>query len=384
MGQTPTIALDGAFSREPLTGSGQYTLGLWSQFSAGDVCCRVVLLLPGSGSPGAVPPRLLRTGKPAKLWWEQRGVVEAAQAAGAALLHVPYFAGPLRSPLPLVVTVHDVIPLLFPAYRASLAMRLYLRLVSRVARRADAVITDSEHSKRDIMRVLGIPAERITAIPLAADPRFRPATDLARLAELRQRFDLPGPVIFNVGGLDVRKNLPALIAAFALALPDLDPATRLVIAGRPHAENPRLYPPLEPVVRRFGLEGHVVLPGAVSEEDKLGLYQIADLYVYPSLYEGFGLSPLEAMACGTPVIAANRSSLPEVVGDGGLLVEPEPGELARAIRQVLLDDRLREDLARRALKRAAQFSWERTARETIAVYYQVLGRRAAHRGADVR
>jgi glycosyltransferase involved in cell wall biosynthesis len=384
MEQTPTIALDGAFSREPLTGSGQYTLGLWSQFSCGVLSCRVVLLLPGSGSPGAVPPRPLRTGKPAKLWWEQRGVVEAARAAGAALLHVPYFAGPLRSPLPLVVTVHDVIPLLFPAYRASLAMRLYLRLVSRVARRADAVITDSEHSKRDIVRLLGLPAERISAIPLAADPRFRPASDPERLAELRRRFDLPGPVIFNVGGLDARKNLPALIEAFALALPDLDPATRLVIAGRPHTDNPRLYPPLEPVVRRFGLERLVVLPGAVSEEDKLGLYQLADLYVYPSLYEGFGLSPLEAMACGTPVIAANRSSLPEVVGDGGLLVEPEPGELARAIRRVLLDDRLREDLARRALERAAQFSWERTARETIAVYHQVLGRRVAHLGADSR
>ena len=384
MEQTPTIALDGAFIREPLTGSGQYTLGLWSQFSCRVLSCRVVLLLPSSGSPGAVPPRPLRTGKPAKLWWEQRGVVEAARAAGAALLHVPYFAGPLRSPLPLVVTVHDVIPLLFPAYRASLAMRLYLRLVSRTARRADAVITDSEHSKRDIVRLLGIPAERITAIPLAADPRFRPASDPERLAELRRRFDLPGPVIFNVGGLDARKNLPALIEAFALALPDLDPATRLVIAGRPHTDNPRLYPPLEPVVRRFGLEKHVVLPGAVSEEDKVGLYQVADLYVYPSLYEGFGLSPLEAMACGTPVIAANRSSLPEAVGDGGLLVEPEPSELARAIRQVLLDDRLREDLARRARRRAAQFSWERTARETIAVYHQVLGCRAAHWGADGR
>lgn len=382
MGHALTIALDGAFSREPLTGSGQYTLGLWQQFSAGDAGCRVVLLLPGSD--GADPPKPFRTGKPAKLWWEQRGVVEAARARGATLLHVPYFAGPLRSPLPLVVTVHDVIPFLFPAYRASLAMRLYLRLVSRVARRAHAVITDSEHSKRDIVRVLGISPDRIVAIPLAADRRFRPAADPGLLAELRQRFGLPGPVIFNVGGLDARKNLPALIEAFALAVPELDSDTRLVIAGRPHAENPRLYPPLEPIVRRFGLERHVVLTGAVSEEDKLGLYQLADLYVYPSLYEGFGLSPLEAMACGTPVVAANRSSLPEVVGEGGLLVEPVPRELAAAISRVLLDERLRQELARRALDRAARFSWERTARETLAVYYQVLGHRAEDRRADVR
>ncbi len=384
MEQEPIIALDGAFSREPLTGSGQYTLGLWRQFSSAVPCRRVVLLLPASGQTRALQTRVARGGKASKVWWEQCGVVEAARAAGAALLHVPYFAGPLRSSLPLVVTVHDVIPLLFPEYRASLAMRLYLRLVSLVARRAEAVITDSAHSKRDIVRELRIAGDRITVIPLAADSRYQPATDLARLAELRRRFALRGPVIFNVGGLDARKNLPALIEAFASAFPRLDPETRLVIAGRPHSENPRLYPPLEPVVRRFGLERQVVLTGAISEEDKLGLYQLADLYVYPSLYEGFGLSPLEAMACGTPVIAANRSSLPEVVGDGGILVEPEPAALARAIEEVLIDDRLRAELARRARKRAAQFSWERTARETVTLYHQVLGQRAAARRAGAR
>ncbi|MDI3339585.1 MAG: glycosyltransferase family 1 protein, partial [Sphaerobacter sp.] len=314
---------------------------------------------------------------------QRRLLIQAARRAGVDLLHVPYFAGPRCTALPLVITVHDVIPFIFPEYAGGVPMRLYLRLVSAAARRADAIITDSDCSRRDITRWLGIPPERIHVIPLAVDPAIRPRHDPEAAAALRQRYGLPGPVIFNVGGVDVRKNLPVLIEAFARALPELPPETRLVIAGRAHARNPRLYPPLEPVIRRCGVEGKVVLTGAISAEEKLAFYNLADLYVFPSLYEGFGLSPLEAMACGTPVIAADRASLPEVVGSGGLLVEPTPPRLAAAMVSVLRDDGLRRDLARRALAQAQTFSWERTAAQTRAVYRSVLASRQPARAARV-
>jgi glycosyltransferase involved in cell wall biosynthesis len=272
----------------------------------------------------------------------------------------------------VIATIHDVIPLILPEYGGSLPMRLYLRLISAAARKATVILTDSECSRQDIARVLGIPHERIRVIQLGVEERFRPDPHSPLAPELRARFGLAGPVIFNGPGLDVRKNVVGLIDAFARALPRLDPATKLIIAGRGHTGNTQLYPPLAPFIERAGIERNVVLTGAISEEEKLAFYQLADLYVFPSRYEGFGLPPLEAMACGTPVIAANTSSLPEVVGNGGVLVAPEPEPLAEAIVTVMRDPGLRAELARRGPEQAASFSWRRTAAETRAVYREVL------------
>ena len=331
----------------------------------------------GSDSVQTAPPSYARSGKALKLWWEQRGLMQAARAADADLVHVPHFAAPLMRNRPLIVTIHDVIPYVFPAYRSSASMRMYLRLVSRATRTADAVLTDSECSRRDIVRYLGIDRERITVIPLAVDEQYRPDHDQDAEAEIRERLGLPGPVIFNVGGLDVRKNVEALVRAFAAALPDLDPDTRLVIAGKAHTGNERLYPRLEPIIDELGVSEHIVLPGRISEADKLRLYNVADLYVFTSLYEGFGLSPLEAMACGTPVICSNRSSLPEVVGDAGVLVDPTPQKVAGSISTVMNDHYLRRRLSAQGLEQAARFSWERTASMTRDVYWRVL--ESAHR-----
>lgn len=375
------IGLDGLFLHQPITGSGQYTLHLWHALSTAGADLDPVLLQPegdgrlSSSEPSGLvipPPRWARNAKARKLWWEQRGVVEAARRARIRLLHTPYFSSPQFSPVPRISTIHDVIPLIFPIYAESLVMRIYLRLTGSAARHATAILTDSNCSRRDIAHWLRIPQERIHVIPLAADERFQPAHDPESDRRLRSRFSLPGPVIFNVGGLDARKNLAVLVEAFAQALPWLNPDTRLVIAGRAHSGNERLYPPLEPLIRAWGLQDQVILTGAISETEKLGLYRMADLYVFPSLYEGFGLSPLEAMACGTPVIASNRSSLPEVVGNGGLLVEPTPAKLAAAMISVLTDTDLRDDLARRALDQAAHFSWRKAGEMTCSVYREVL------------
>jgi len=146
----------------------------------------------------------------------------------------------------------------------------------------------------------------------------------------------------------------------------------LVIPGRAHSENPRLYPPLEPLIRRLGLQQRVLLPGPVTEDEKVLWYQLATVYAYPSRYEGFGLSPLEAMACGTPVIAARCTSLPEVVGDAGILVELDEEAFAAALVRLLNDSALQEELRARGLARARMFTWQRTARETVAAYHEAV------------
>ena len=375
------IGLDGLFLHQPITGSGQYILHLWHSLFTGGGGIDPILLLPERPAQPtapearniiATPPRWARQPKARKLWWEQHGVIEAARRGQIRLLHTPYFSSPRFSPVPRISTIHDVIPLIFPVYAESLVMQIYLRLTTAATRRATAIITDSSCSRRDIAHWLRIPHERIHVIPLAADERFQPARDPESDRRLRAQFDLPGPVIFNVGGLDRRKNLAVLVEAFARALPNLHPETRLVIAGRAHSGNERLYPALDPVIRSWGVRDRVVLTGAISEAEKLGFYRLADLYVFPSLYEGFGLSPLEAMACGTPVIAANGSSLPEVVGDGGLLVDPTPARLAAAMIPVLTDADLHHTLSRRALDQAAHFSWRKTGEMTVQVYRQVL------------
>jgi len=372
------VGLDGFFLSQPATGSGQYTLHLWNQLSHPEAGVETLLLRPASSDAGdelrgqvidVGVPGFARSAKAQKLWWEQIGVLRGVRGGQVDVLHIPYMSAPRINRRRTVVTIHDVIPLIYPEYGGSTTMRLYLRLVLPAARRATLILTDSDCSRRDIVRLLGVAAEQVRSIPLAVSDEFKPSTDAVAEAEIRQRFGLAGDIVYNVGGLDVRKNLTALVEAFGRAFPSINPSTRLVIAGGAHTGNTRLYPPLEPLIQQWGLEGKVVLTGRITEADKLLLYQIAKLYVYPSLYEGFGFTPLEAMACGLPVISSNRSSLPEVVGSGGLIVEPTAGRLAAAIVSLLTDEQFHRDLSQRALAQAARFSWSRTAEQTREAYW---------------
>jgi glycosyltransferase involved in cell wall biosynthesis len=276
------------------------------------------------------------------------------------------------APCPLVVTIHDVIPFVLPAYRASRAMQINLAVMRRMVKRAKLVIAPSHAAADDISAKLGIPRDRIRITLEAADPGYRPCGDPKALQATLARFGITGRYIFNVGGLDVRKNVPLLIEAFARLRARVDEPLQLVIAGAPHSDNPSVFLPLEPTIRRLGLENDVVLTGRILEADKIALYQGSALYVTPSYYEGFGLTPLEAMACGAPTVAADRTSFPEVIGDGGLLVEIDADALAAVMELVLTNDAMAGDLRVRGIARAATFSWERTARETIEVYREVI------------
>jgi glycosyltransferase involved in cell wall biosynthesis len=257
-------------------------------------------------------------------------------------------------------------------------MRFHLAVVRRTVRAARLVLTPSQAAAADVVRVLRIPRKQIRVTPEAAGPEFQPASDPDQVREIVQGLGVTNRYVFNVGGFDARKNLPTLLEAFARVRARLDEPLQLVIAGSPHTDNPTIYPPLEPVIHRLGLERAVILPGRVSETEKVALYQGAALYATPSLYEGFGLTTLEAMACGIPTIAANRTSLPEVVGDGGLLAEPDADAFAAAMLDVLSDVDRAADLRRRAQARAAAFTWHRTAQLTLAAYHEALADETAN------
>lgn len=355
------VAVNAFFERHPSTGTGQYTAHLLSALCASEGADDFLLI--GRAADGAGDHL-------SKIHLEQVVAPRRAARAGASVLHYPYFAAPLISPVPVVATVHDLIPMLLPAYRGSPLVRLYTRLVSVGVSRARLVVADSECTRRDILRRLNIAPERVRVIPLAANPRFAQDTSAAEREAVRRRYSLPDRFALYVGGFDQRKNVPRLIEAFALARQRRGLPHRLVIVGERRPAS-RFFPDLVEAAQRSGVQDAVVFPGHVPDEDLPALYCLADAFAYASLYEGFGLPPLEAMACGTPVVCSNSSSLPEVVGDAGLLVKPtDVEEIAEAIGQVLADAGLREELRWRGRRRAELFSWERTARATRQIYYE--------------
>jgi glycosyltransferase involved in cell wall biosynthesis len=321
-------------------------------------------------SLGSIP-----AGRPAKLWFEQVAIPLAARRLGLDLLHVPYLAPPLFSPVPTVVTVHDLIPLLLPAYRGSWRKRVYTWLDVQSARRADVLVAVSEHTRQDAIHWLDYPAERIYVTPEAAAPDMRPATP-EEVAAVRARLGLPQRFILYLGDTDHRKGVQRLIAAFSRwreACGEHEAA--LVVAGPLHRPDGLLFPDLPALVRSLGLERAVRFLGPVTEDVKHALYSAATLYVFLSEYEGFGLPPLEAMACGTPVLASNTSSLPEVVGQAGVLVDPvDEAAVVGALGRLMASDALRSEYGKRGLAQAATFSWERTALATLRAY-EAAGRR---------
>jgi len=279
------------------------------------------------------------------------------------LLHSPDFIPPFRWRGPVVITVMDLAFLRYPYLLTTDSLRYYGQ-IQRAVRRAQAILAISHSTRQDLIDLLAVPPEKVTVTHLAAGPEFQPVTEADRLAAVRQTYGLPQDFVLFVGTIEPRKNLKTLLQAWTLLPGDLS-HYRLVIAGRKgwlHEEVFRL-------MNSLHLNDAVRFIGAVRPEDLPALYSAARLFVLPSLYEGFGLPVLEAMACGTPVVCSNTSSLPEVAGDAALLVSPDdPVAMAQAIAQALTDETLRAQLVERGLKRAAAFSWSITARQTLEVY----------------
>lgn len=285
------------------------------------------------------------------------------------LVHDPTGVMPLLlTSVARVLTIHDAIPYVCPQTSTRLDWLIFHGWLPWAVRRADAIVTVSRRSREDIVTHLPVSPERVAVVPLAADQRFRPMKK-AEIEPVLRGCGIERPYILYVGSLESRKNLPRLLEAYDRLRQRSTPWKLVVVGARKWKSSP-----IFDTVHRLGLEPYVQFTGYVPDEHLPALYSGADLFVFPSLYEGFGLPPLEAMACGTPVVCSNAASLPEVVGDAAVTVDPyDVDALAEAMHRVLADRELREDLRARGLARARQFTWERTARETLAVYREVCG-----------
>jgi glycosyltransferase involved in cell wall biosynthesis len=300
---------------------------------------------------------------------EQLTIPLALRRRRLDLFHAPHYVVPRLVPCPYIVTIHDCIHLRFPQYLPNRLAPLYARTMMHVAARgARRVLTVSQASKLDIVHYLHLPAEQVEVIYNAPDERITAPPLAEDVARTRDRYLLTSPFILYTGNIKPHKNLDRLIEAYALLRRSGIEDHKLLIIG----DEVSKYPNLRRQVHRFQLHQHVRFLGFVPDATLAALYRLAAVFVFPSLYEGFGLPPLEAMAAGAPVITSNVSSLPEVVGDAALLIDPlNPAALAEAIARVLSDAPLRADLVRRGLARAGTFSWERSAARVHEVYRDV-------------
>jgi glycosyltransferase involved in cell wall biosynthesis len=302
-----------------------------------------------------------------RIGWEQLVQPFVLWQEKIDLLHSLAFVTPLLSPCPSVVTIYDLSFILFPkGFKYS--KRLYLTLLTcPSARSAKRIITISESTKRDTVRLLGVSPEKVDVVYCGVDKPFCPLPE-REVASFRQKRGLPERIILFVGTIEPRKNVARLVEAYSRLR---DGQVKLVIGGA----RGWLYEEVFARVEELELTGDVLFPGYIPPAELPLWYNAAELFVYPSLYEGFGLPPLEAMACGTPVITSNVSSLPEVVGEAGLTVDPMNSEgLAEAMNQVLSDGILRQSMREQGLARAGRFSWAKAAQETVEVYQRALGR----------
>jgi glycosyltransferase involved in cell wall biosynthesis len=290
------------------------------------------------------------------------------------LLHSTDFIPPLRALTPAVITVHDLAFLHWPHF-VTKDSAAYYGQIDRAVRHARHIIVPSENTKQDLIGLLGVQESKITVIHEAADPSFRPLPIEATRAAITRKYNLPSSYIFFVSTIEPRKNVGGLLAAFHHLRHRYNVTeTALVLAG----SHGWLYEETLETARRLRLEDQTFFLGRVPDEDLHKLYVGARCHVHPAHYEGFGLPPLEAMACGTPTVVSNSSSLPEVVGDAALLVNPnDPEEIAVALHRLLTDDQLHAEQRAKGLKRAGCFSWESAARSTMEVYRRVAQAPAA-------
>jgi glycosyltransferase involved in cell wall biosynthesis len=310
-------------------------------------------------------PRLPTSHPAGRVAWERLVLPLHARRDRLDLYHGLAFALPRGLGCPGVVTIHDLAFLKWPEQVPSRRSRYLSRAVRDAAGRAARVIAVSDYTKRETMRLLGVPSGRIDVTPLGVDPRMRRASD-AEIRDFRTLRGLAQPFILAVGNLEPRKNLPALVSAFDAVARELP--HDLVLAGAEGWKTARTHE----AIAASPYRERIRLPGFVPPSDLPLWYSACDIFVMPSLDEGFGLPLVEALACGAPAIAANRGALPEVAGDAALLVEPEPDQLATAIMRLAGDDALREGLREAGPLRAADFTWAKTAELTVASYRKAM------------
>ncbi len=373
----PRLIINGWFWGRTDTGSGQYLHGLiWELYKALPDWQLILLTPPiyGDYRLPAPPPTVQKVRAPLPAWainaqlvklaWEQKVFPRWSRCLHGDVAFVPYWGSPLRSPIPVVVTIHDMIPLLLEDYATKWTARAYTWLVAKSARQAEAILTVSQSAAQDIVRLLQVPEDRVHVTYESLGSPHAPVTDPDELANIRETYQLPDRYLFYLGGFDPRKQVPLMLEAYALARQRQPRLPPLVIAGRLPDPRDTWFTDPRPIIQRLGLGDYVHVLGFVPDEHKPALYTMADLFLFPSRYEGFGMPPLEAMACGTPALVADNSSLPEITGGITPLV---PTGDAEALAQAILETWTHPPDPQDLIAWASRFTWETTAARTAAV-----------------
>jgi len=378
------IAIDYTSAVNQTAGIGRFVRGLVHSVTALDTTDSFLLLhaAPNPGRVASYPSgpnvsrRVLRISERwMNIFWHRMLMPLPADwlTGPIDLFHSPDFVMPPVRAARSILTVHDLAFLLRPEC-ADARLRAYLeKVVPRSVHRASHIVADSENTRNDVICLLGVPPERVTVVPGGVDPSFRPVEDHGQLQALRHRIGLGAttPYILFVGMIEPRKNLIGLIEAFDILKSRRPLPHKLVVVGR----RGWLWEATMARVERSPYRSEIIFPGFIPDEQLSALYSAAETFAFPSHYEGFGLPVLEAMACGTPVVASRASSLPEVVGDAGMQVDPDdPESLASALELLAITPEMRADFRQRGLQRAATFNWGVAARAMLDVYHKVAAR----------
>lgn len=286
-------------------------------------------------------------------WWDQVLLPQMVNADGVDVFLSPYIKGPLRVRCPLVVTIHDLMDLVLPEYSSGAVARwLFRQMAARVGRRANVVLADSQYSADDISRLLDLPRDKVEVLPIGLEERYKPVFDGEVLARVQRKYKMESSYLFYLGNFKPHKNVQGLIEAYATLPEAVRAEFQLVLGGR----EDRWCGERKALAATLGVAARVHFIGQVEEEDMPALFSGAALFVFPSLYEGFGLPPLEAMACGAPVLCSDRTSLPEVVGDAGALFDPDAKEAwSQALVALLANPSERKKMSDLGLQRAQLF-----------------------------
>jgi glycosyltransferase involved in cell wall biosynthesis len=347
------------------TGIGRYVIEVLRAASQSEVECIVYGDL-NTRLPITLPKVTLQTIESRwTQWWDQVSLPLQLARDRISVLLSPYYKGPLYPPCPVVVSIHDLYFIQYPRKRWPAYGALTTRLARLYARRAAAIIADSEYSKRSIVERLGVSPGKVTVIPVGLGPEFKPELLTESAAT---RYGIVPPYILYVGNFQPHKNLPRLIRAYANLGKSLRDTHQLVLSGGDMERRQAL----EGLVRELGIVDRVRFPGLIEDSHLPAVYSGCALFVLPSLEEGFGLPALEAMACGAPVVAGNRAAIPEVVGKAAMLVDPENiPAMTEAMAQVLSVSHLRGTLRQSGLARALEFSSDRTSGRVLALLNEV-------------
>lgn len=358
------------------TGIGTYTFQILQNLGRIDRTNRYSLFWPGEEGHDLLHATANfsfdRVGENRDRFWEEVHIPARLADEGVDLYHVPQngIGLPTKKTCAFVVTVHDLIPYVLPETVGKGYLKVFLAEMPRIMEMADQIITVSEFSKCDLKRYFNLPDGKISVTYLAAEDIYRPLDKAQARSLMAEKHGLTSEYVLYVGGFSPRKNVKGLIRAYAQIYKELGRDVDLVIAGK----HVRAFEELVRTADQLGISHRVKFPGFIPVQDMPFLYNAASLFVYPSFYEGFGLDPLEAMACGVPTVCSSATSLPEVVGDSAWIVDPYNNEqLAEAMLKLLTNNDLAAEYAERGLIQSSVFSWRRTSWETLQIYRAVAG-----------